>query len=57
MIIVQPYNVIKLTERARQTDRETKRERDRDRETKREGVSVADSDDFSVWHAQSTIDF
>lgn len=49
MIIVQPYNVIKLTEGARQRDRETKRDRARE--------CVADSDDFSVWHAQSTIDF
>lgn len=49
MIIVQAYNVIKLTESA------TSRESDREREGERE--CVADNDDFSVWHAQSTIDF
>lgn len=49
MIIVQAYNVIKLTESETRTERERERERGRE--------CVADSDDFSVWHAQSTIDF
>lgn len=55
MIIVQPYNVIKLTER----DKERARQRQNEIQTEKEkeGVCVADSDDFSVWHAQSTIDF
>lgn len=55
MIIVQPYNVINHTERDKERERQTQNET----QTEKEGevVCVADSDDFSVWHAQSTIDF